>query len=493
MDPRRGRVLAPAIIIALGVLIRVPQLSHSLNEFHSFRQTQTAWVAREYAEHGINLWHTPLPVFGRGSDVPMEVPLVQALGALVMRAGVNPDLATRLVGLSGFVVTGVLLAVLVTRWHGMRVACLSLAVLQLCPNALAWGASSLIEYWAVACGLAMVCAIDLWFRGRRWPWLVVGAACAVLLFSIKVTTAPVYCVLLFFAALAVARTSVARATVGLAAAGIPGAAAAAAWTSYADTVKQHAVLTHHLVSDALTEWNFGTAEQRHDPSIYLGVWIRVSAEVTGVLPLAVIGCVGAIALSRGPDRVRTSAWLAAAAAGPLIFLNLYDVHSYYLSAITPCLAVACGIGLEVCLRLPQVRHIGRAIVVSAVVGSLATTMLTTNGPAEVRQWRHGRPAPVAATHIANTVPKGEVLMMVGCGWNPTIAYYASRTALYLRDPDEAAAYWREHSVSEFHWLYRCRDDVRPADYFPDETRLVPTLTPRLTSVHQALPSRSTTP
>jgi hypothetical protein len=68
----------PLVIIALGTAIRIPQLGHGLNEMHAFRQSRTAYVAQQYARDGIDLTHTPLPIFGSDSDFPMEVPLVQA-------------------------------------------------------------------------------------------------------------------------------------------------------------------------------------------------------------------------------------------------------------------------------------------------------------------------------------------------------------------------------------------------------------------------------
>ena len=112
----------PAGLIVVGTLIRIPQLFHGLNEMYAFRQTQTAYVALEYARHGINLSHTPLPVFGPNSDVPFEFPLVQAAAALLIRLGMGADSAVRIVGLAGFQAAAILLAVLVFRWHGQLAA-----------------------------------------------------------------------------------------------------------------------------------------------------------------------------------------------------------------------------------------------------------------------------------------------------------------------------------------------------------------------------------
>src|SRR5450631_4829333 len=103
-------------LLGIGTLIRIPQLHHSLYESsqpdlgYSFRQTQTAFVIQKYATDGIDLLSTPLPLFGRSSNVPMEFPLFQALGSLIVNMGVRPDEAARVLALVSFQATGWLLA-----------------------------------------------------------------------------------------------------------------------------------------------------------------------------------------------------------------------------------------------------------------------------------------------------------------------------------------------------------------------------------------------
>ena len=74
-------------IVAVGTIIRIPQLGHSLAEAWSFRQTQTAFTVKEYVAHGIDLFSTPLPVFGPEAKVPMEFPLFQGVAALLAQLG----------------------------------------------------------------------------------------------------------------------------------------------------------------------------------------------------------------------------------------------------------------------------------------------------------------------------------------------------------------------------------------------------------------------
>ena len=80
----------PWVVIALGTLIRLPQLGHGLNEMYAWREMQVAYVALEYARHGINLLHTPLPVLGPNGDLPIEFPLMQAAAACLSRLASAP-------------------------------------------------------------------------------------------------------------------------------------------------------------------------------------------------------------------------------------------------------------------------------------------------------------------------------------------------------------------------------------------------------------------
>jgi multisubunit Na+/H+ antiporter MnhF subunit len=335
-------------LIAVGTLIRIPQLWHGLNEMHAFRQTQTTYVALEYARHGINLLHTPLPIFGPNSDVPMEFPLVQAVAALLIRIGVGPDMAMRIVGLVGFQVAAIVLFVLVLRWHGRLAAIVVLALFEFSPFGLAWGAAALIDFPAVALSLGMVVGMDAWFRSGSRIALASGALSAWLAFLVKATTPPAWCVLVVVSAAAayVTARSWSRIITGFLAGPILGVAAGLGWARYADAVKSRNPLTHFLTSAGLSDWNFGTLGQRFDPGAYVPVLLRVGAEIAGPLWLGLVFAVlGIILAPTRVDRLRRAGWLGTAVAAPLLFFNLYHVHNYYLIGIFPAIVASVGIGI----------------------------------------------------------------------------------------------------------------------------------------------------
>ncbi|HEX6686763.1 MAG TPA: glycosyltransferase family 39 protein [Candidatus Limnocylindrales bacterium] len=468
---RGGPWLLAGLIVAVGTAVRIPQLFHTLGGSHSFRQTQTAMVARNYAERGIDLFHTPLNVFGAGSDVPMELPLVQAIAALLVKLGLSADVAMRLVNLVSFQATALLLFALVLRWHGRRVAFIALVLLEFVPFTLLWGAAALIEFSAVALSLAMVLALDRWFTGGRWWWLAIGAVSGWLAFLVKVTTVPGFLVLLAGSGVAVLvqrgwRQAWPRVVVGGAVAVVPGLALAVAWTRYADQIKAANFMTASLTSSALQDWNFGTRAQRLDTTGYVTIMERVIDEIAGPFALTLFAGVAAAVLCRSlVARVRGLTWAAVAVFAPLVFFNLYVVHNYYLCAIVPAIAVLAALGIDGLARLAPDGRRQTVFAALALLFILVNTAISPLGRHDVREWRVEAGRPALADVLASHTEPGSKVIFAGCGWDPTYAYLARRDALMLRSPEDRA-YWDSASDSnEYRWLYAC-GDVDPMLYLP---------------------------
>ncbi len=478
----------PIAAIVLGTLVRIPQLFHSLNEMHAFRQTQTALLARNYADHGFTVLHSPLTVFGVTSDVPMDFPVVQGVASGLIRLGLSSDFAMRLIGLLSFQATAGLLVVLVLRWHGARVAAIAVVLLEFSPFGLAWGAASLIEFSAVALSLAMIIALDHWFGTGRWWWLVVAGLTAWLAFLVKATTAPEWCVLVLASAIAVIphrgwRSSWRRILVGgIVAPGI-GLGLAAIWTRYSDGIKSANPLTDFLTSSSLSDWNFGTLSQRVSLTNYLIIAGRVTGEMAG--PLAITLALGVIAALLGKDaadRVRRLSWAVAAAFGPLVFFNLYVIHNYYLCAIVVGVVVVIALGLD---RLAQLAD-GRAalptiIAAAGVAAVLVTTGLSPLGRLDLRQWLIGNPPPPAAAELDTATTSNDRIVMVGCDWDPTLAYYSDRVVVMFRGQD-SQGFWTRESPSDYRFLYSCAPSGDVDRYLAAGYTAVPTGLPGLSKI-----------
>jgi hypothetical protein len=462
-------------LIAVGTLIRIPQLWHGLTEMHAFRQTQTTFVALEYARRGVNLLHTPLPIFGPNSDVPMECPLVQAIAAVLIRLGVGPDSAMRIVGLAGFQASAILLSVLVLRWHGKLATVIVLALFEFSPFGLAWGAAALIDFPAVAFSIGMVVGLDAWFRTGSRTGLLLGAMSGWLAFLVKATTPPAWCVLVAVSAATaylIAR-SWRRIIIGCLIGPVPGVAGGLWWARYADAVKSRNPLTQFLTSASLQDWNFGTLSQRLDPGAWVPVFVRIGSEIAGPLAFGLVLAVfGIILAPTKVERIRRAGWLATAAAAPLLFFNLYHVHNYYLIGIFPAIVAAVGIGIAAVAQRLRANTTWVAVAGTAliVVGSALPQ-------SDMLQWVTSPAPDSGGERIRAATSADDLILVVGCDWNPTTLYYAERRGLMLRNNDLDV--WKYENINNYHYLFSCDQALPVAKYVPGGHTVFPTSEPGL--------------
>ncbi|GAA2490370.1 hypothetical protein GCM10009858_30520 [Terrabacter carboxydivorans] len=472
----------------MGSAVRVPQLSHSLFEPHAFRQTQTAFVIREYARHGVDLLTTPLPVFGAGADVPMEMPIFQGTAALIAGLGVSAETAGRILGLVGFQVTCVLLWVLVRRWFDAGTATVSVALMQFLPFGLAWGASSLIDFSSVAFALGMLVCLDSYVRTGRAGQLLLGAGSAWICALVKVTTALPWCVLLLFAFASVRDVRRPLARMGTALALGPGIAviAAALWTRFADDVKRGQPATHFLTSGELAAWNFGDLARRTSEYSYSGLGFHAFLEVGGPLGVGVVvAAVGALA-GLG-SRWHRWGLLASAASAPTVFFNLYVVHSYYWIAVFPmfCTLVALSI-VKAAGRLSSSAS-GRARLAALTTGLMIVAAgAAPIGSFEVFQFLRSPSTPELSVRLAAITRPDEQVLVIGCDWDPTLLYGADRSGFMIRNTTPAALP-PPGSIPGYSHLVSCDDTLHPDDYLPEGWRAAPTSDPALYTVERIAP------
>lgn len=484
---QRDRDLTARWIVACGIvagtLVRVPQLFHSLAEVYAFRQAQTAVIVQQYAENGINLLITPLPVFGPNSNVPMEFPLFQAIASIGVSAGLPAVVASRLLGLLSFQAVAVLLFLLLRRWSGRRVAVLAVGLFEFLPFGLFWGAASLIDFFSVALALLMVWGLQHWFEtGHRWP-LVIGVLASWAAFLVKVTTAPTWGLLLLaVSAIIITRLGWAatwkRLLVGFAAGPGVGLLASIGWTVYADSIKAANPLTAFLTSSALRDWNFGTIVQRLTPNTWLHIGERVVFEMAVPVAVPLLLGIAALIFLRGNPRLALLGWMLTAISGPLVFTNLYYVHDYYFIAIYPAIVAIVAIGISWTISAvpnPQVRLV---VVGLLVVGAIFSVVLSPAARADIAGLVKSAPLTPATIALRDHTEPGSLIVTVGCDWDPSLFFNAEREGVMFRG-FSAGDFWQTESIDDYEYLYNCNPEFDSAAFLPTGTTMAPTQTPGL--------------
>lgn len=442
-SPRVAWVIG--LLILLGVVWwHLPSLDQELVEHHSFRQTQTAWTALIFHQQGIDLFHPKVPVFGPPFDVPFEFPLFQALASLVMDVGVAPDVAMRVTGLATFLLTAVVLWRLVARLGGETAGLIAVLAFVVSPLGLLWSRTSMIEYLVVAAALGGLYFLVRWHDAPRWGWYALALAAGIVAMLVKPTTAFMYVpavLALGWTGLRARERRPIGGSVGYLAAllvviGVP-LLFGYAWTAYADSVKAASPFTADQTSAALTTWNFGTIAQRLSPGTWELIGGRMEELVLGGATLfwVILGFVGCLRLKR---RGFAIAWLAGAFIGPLVFVNLYWIHDYYLIALSPM--AAAGVAFALTWLWRQWRWVIPPLASAVLIVAWVMTLQRAEHYWGSQFWdtAGGERHLEAAAYIDARSNPGDLVVLTGRGWNPATLYYAQRWGLMVTGgPDQA--------------------------------------------------------
>lgn len=427
-----SRFATPLLIIG-AVVVRLPKLLSGLNEEYAFRQTQTALVARDYEINGIDLFRSVLPVFGKEAEVPFEFPLFQALVAALSPTESYLEFTGRSLSLIFFIATGVILAFLMKRIFNQMSSVLFLAWYLFSPFSLEWGSAFLIENLAVFLGASSACLFYLaQIKNSQlmiWASILMAGS-----FLVKSTTAPTYCLLALGLVTLGGSWPTSRRQAGVYLAKLislagPGLTLAFLWTRLSDQIKAQSPFTEKLTSGSLMSWNFGTIDQRTELETYLVILNRILQEILG--PAGFILIIWSLGISIKLRRKEVPVFIGTAMASPLIFLNLYFVHSYYLSAIYPILIAAATGSVSVVmgfLRKPKTVAWVAGGLILVQIASYPFMPLARN---DVRLLTANNQSPEVSRVIEENTTEADNLILIKCDWDPTYLYYAKRAGLML--------------------------------------------------------------
>ena len=437
------------VLLAVSLLPRIPTLAQPLLEKHPFRQTWTAYTALLYRDGGIDLLHPELPVFGPPFFHPQEFPLFQGIAAIVMRIGVAPDEALRITALACFFATTVLVFGLVRHVAGALAACAAAAFFVASPFALVWSRASLIEYLATA-GVVGYLWAGIRYRERRsWRAFAIALLAGCIGILVKPTTG-VFCVL----PLVLYRTAEERGGIRawirerldlrLIALGLIPAVLALAWTVMADEYFRNKLAAGFLAPSNLRDYYIDITVGRGQLDLWGLIASRFAFWVVGVpfIPVLVLGLVIAW---RSPARGFWIGLALAAALPVLVFYGGYRRHDYYQAAISPEVAAFLGLGAAwlVTRALAYRRGLANATMAIGIAALLYVYISTADYWQPIYRPVFDSEAVLpAARELAAFSRPGDLVVMVGRGFDPDVFYYARRTGLLITFENGSAALYR---------------------------------------------------
>jgi len=439
LSPQRVGVLLFIVTIGYSAYYLGMALGQPILESFGFRQTQTAITAYYFIKDGLRLAYWT-PVVGQGWSVPFEFPIYQAIVATAVKLTHAPlEAAGRIVSWL-FMLLCCLPLYVTLRQIGASVATrfLCLALVMSSPEYVFWSSTFMIETTALFFTLFFVFYATRIYQ-KQGSFYDYGAAALFLALGLlqKSTTAlPVAAVFSLAIALRNFRPAVMRRewrhVTAAAAVVLFGVALLFAWTAYSDFIKSQNPIGDWLTSSRLTEWNFGTVEQRLSSKL----WIEVLYD--RVFRGSVFGAAGLAAIILGlivaRDAARRRAIALAALTGLLqflVFTNLHIVHSYYQVSATVFFLIAVGLSVgTMAEELFPDRNILFAMLATWLVVANFVSFEDLYGPTRrmTISPENNSTLKIAEFIQANTA-EDDTVMWYGFDWSSEVAFYSQRKSL----------------------------------------------------------------
>lgn len=428
--------------------------SHNLLDQHGFRQTQTAITTYYVVKEGFKLNYIT-PILGAPWAIPFEFPLFQWIVAgLVIIFKTPIDQTGRFVGLFFFYLTLFpLSSILKIYFKKTSSVLIILSFVLLNHTYLFWSRTFMIESLALFLGVLFCWLIIRFFQTNRYSFMVLSCIVGSLAALVKITTFFVLgfsagCIFLYYFfkrhnddgnnfILKKIVTYLLYAAVLFV---IP-LYAGLTWTQYADEQKTINPLAKNFITSAnLSGWNFGTIKQRLDPH----TWSRiiehaVIPEMTfrlhefrySVVSFFLLILV-LFLLAKKQHKKEMVASLALFLVGPLVFINLYSVHSYYFYANNFFTSIFFGLLIISIYEKenPKVKYFGIFLFPLLL---LFVFLQYKNSYYYASQIENNYQLIELAKKVKETTKSDDTILIYGNDWNPSLPYYSERKAIMNRD------------------------------------------------------------
>ncbi|GEM_PF-1858327 len=339
----------PSLLLLLIFIVYLPLYFYRANDpildTYSFRQTQTATIARNFYRHGINLWKTELDIFGPGEEkyFVLEFPLYQATVAIIYKIfGVNPAwgrIVSIFMGYSGAVFLFLLMR-MYTR--DLSLSCLTIFVYLGIPINLHFNRTFIMDPMVVTLTLAFLYFFSAAVLTNSLLLWVMGLITASLSFLHKGIYGPFFLLPVVYLCFS-ERHRLKNWWLLILSFSLP-LALLFLWYLHAAGINLATGHGDHTLGDpAYRIWNFGLWKDRFSWQMWQPRLINLYPEF--LTPVTVIpSAVGLFRLTELKNREFFIMLLSSSLIYFVTIFRLQDCH-YYQLLITPIAAVLCAHGL----------------------------------------------------------------------------------------------------------------------------------------------------
>ncbi len=185
----RERWIMLAILI-VGVALRLQHLTAPLADAHSWRQTQTAMIARNLYRDGFNLWSPRVDFYctefcSESGLLVLEFPIYNAIVAVLYKIFGIHDYLGRLVSITFSVSTAYLLYRFARRFYGEAVSLNAALFFTLSPINIFYGRTFMPEPLMLLAGTGALLYFHIWLEDERWSSFTLALSFAITAFLVK--------------------------------------------------------------------------------------------------------------------------------------------------------------------------------------------------------------------------------------------------------------------------------------------------------------------
>lgn len=334
--------------------------------YYSFRTSETAIVIQDFFRNGFSFFHSNIPVYGKPWTLVFEFPLYQAIVYFIMRIvrSHNIDLCGRFISIIIYYFGLAELIRVVKKIVNENAAYVVGVAYTISFFNLYWSRAILIDYLSVFLSLAyLYCFYQLIKNEISSFCYLVGIFAGIAGYLTKATT--MFVVVFFVVFLTIDNEMVLlkreykhdkstgikkyfsnhliRLLKYIPLAIIP-VIFGYFWTVYADKMKSMSRYTEYLTSESLSEWNYGTIEQKTTVKNWLLIGDRYLPLCGGGLLFCLIIVIYLLFTEKKYMKIVVFSW-AAQFLTIFILFNLYYQHFYYFIALSPFVYMSLGIML----------------------------------------------------------------------------------------------------------------------------------------------------
>ncbi len=421
--------------------------NNNILDQYGFRQAHTAISTYYTIKDGFKLRYLT-PVLGSPWSIPLEFPLFQWIVAgIVIIFKTSLDQTGRFVSLVFFYLSIIpLFAILKIYLKKINFVLLMLSFILLNPTYLFWSRTFLIESLALFFAILFLWLAIRLLQTNKLIFYILVPIIGSLASLVKITTFIVLCIPIacfFIYSFHTENNSdypnfknikkyILYGTFIFLVPLITGVI----WTHFADAQKSLNPLANGFLTSAdLTKWNFGTFDQKINPNIWVKIFSNalIPTKVFGtliisgftipfflvLLPLFII-----FARSYRKEVIYSFIFFI---AGPLIFTNLYFIHTYYFYANNFFLSFILGFFI-----IFFVEHSNKTKIFSLLILTpmLFFLLITSYKNAFYNSQSNNNTYLEESTNMIKKITKEDAILFIyGENWDSSFPYYAQRKAI----------------------------------------------------------------